>query len=65
MSKAGTVIIDHIEVKRRDIERAKKIFRVDTNVEAVKKALDMATGKIELEDMFSKYRGTKIKKVYA
>ena len=65
MSKANVVVIDHLEVKRNDIEKVKRIFRVADNAEAVKKALDMATGKIDLEGVFEKYAGTKIKKVYA
>ncbi|HHT9126625.1 MAG TPA: hypothetical protein ACFYD6_12550 [Candidatus Brocadiia bacterium] len=64
MPKAN-VIIEHIEVKRSDIEKVKRIFKVKDDVEAIKKALDMATGKIELEHIFEKHKGTKIKKVYA
>lgn len=43
----------------------KKAFHVKDNREAVQKAFDVATGKIELENIFEKYRGTKLKKVYA
>lgn len=39
-------------------------FGVKGNVEALKKALDIAAGKIEIETIFKKYKGTKIKKVY-
>jgi len=38
---------------------------VKDNAEAIKKALDMAIGKIELENIFEKHRGAKIKKLYA
>lgn len=65
MSKANVVTIEHIEVKKSDIEKVKKIFRVKNNVEAIKKALDMATGKIELENIFERHKGTKIKRVCA
>jgi len=65
MSKADTVIIEHIEVKKSDIDKVKRIFKVVDNAEAVRKALNMATGKIELEGVFEKHRGVKIKKVYA
>ncbi|MEW6714247.1 MAG: hypothetical protein AB1306_04020 [Nitrospirota bacterium] len=65
MSKAGVVRIEHLEVKKSDIERVKKIFDVKDNAEAVRKALDMASGKIELENIFQKCKGVKIKKVYA
>ena len=65
MSKAGVVRIEHLEVKKSDIERVKKIFDVKDNAEAVRKALDMASGKIELENIFGKFKGIKIKKVYA
>ena len=65
MSKAGVVRIENLEVKKSDIERVKKIFDVKDNAEAVRKALDMASGKIELENIFRKFKGVKIKKVYA
>jgi hypothetical protein len=65
MPKENIVTIDHIEVKKRDVEKAKRIFKVKDNAEAMIKALDLATGKIELEAVFEKYKGTKIKKVYA
>lgn len=38
MSKAGVVRIEHLEVKKSDIERVKKIFDVKDNAEAVRKA---------------------------
>lgn len=62
---ANVVTIEHIEVKKSDIDKAKKIFGVKDNAEAMKKALDVATGKIELENIFEKHKGTKVKKVYA
>lgn len=65
MSRADMVKIQQLEVNKRDIEKVKKAFKVKNNVDAIKKALDMASGKIELEGIFEKYRGTRIKKVYA
>ena len=65
MSKAGLVKIERLEVKKSDIEKIKKAFKVRDNIEAIQKALDMAIGKIELEGIFERYKGTKIKKVYA
>jgi len=44
--------------------RVRKTFGVKDNVEALKKALDMAAGKIEIKSIFEKYKRTKIKKVY-
>jgi len=64
MSKINFVRIDHIEVKKSDIDKVRKTFGVKDNVEALNKALDMAAGKIEIEGIFEKYKGTKIKKVY-
>jgi len=64
MSKANVVRIEHIDVKKSDIEKVRKRFGVKDNAEALKKALDMAAGKIEIESIFEKYRGTKIKRVY-
>jgi hypothetical protein len=64
MPKENTITIDHVQVKRKDIEKVKKIFRVTDNVEAIQKALDLTAGKIELETVFEKYKGTNIQKVY-
>lgn len=65
MSKAGLVTIQHLEVKKSDLAKIKKVFKAREDAEAIKKALDMASGKIELESIFEKYKGTKIEKVYA
>lgn len=43
MSKANIVTTEHPEVKKNDIEKVKKIFRIKDNAEAIKKALDVAT----------------------
>lgn len=64
MAKTNVVTIEHIEVKRRDIEIVKKAFKVKDSAEAVRMAVDMASGKLELESIFEKHSGTKIKKVY-
>ena len=64
MSKANVVRIDHIDVKKSDIEKVRRRFGVKDNVEALKRALYMAAGKIEIESIFEKYKGTKIKRVY-
>jgi hypothetical protein len=64
MSKMSIVTIERLEVKKSDIDKVKKIFKVKDNTEAIRKALDVATGKIELEAIFEKYKGTKLKKVY-
>ncbi len=65
MSKANVVTIEHLEVKKSDIEKIKKAFNIRDNSEAIMRALDVASGKIELEGIFQKHRGMKIKKVYA
>lgn len=65
MSKANIITIERLEVKKSDIEKIKKAFNVRDNSEAIKRALDVASGKIELEGIFQKHRGIKIKKVYA
>jgi len=65
MSKANIVRIERLEVKKSDIDKVKKIFDVKDNAEAIREALDMASGKIELENIFQKFKGVKIKKVYA
>ena len=64
MSKANVVRIEHIDVKKSDIEKVRKSFGVKDNAEALIKALDFAAGKIEIESIFEKYKGTKIKKIY-
>jgi hypothetical protein len=65
MPKQSVITIDHIEVNKGDIEKVKRLFKVKDNIQAIQKALDMATGKIELEAIFEKHKGTKIKKIYA
>ncbi len=65
MSKSNVITIEHLEVKKRDIDKVKKTFKIKDNAEAVKKALDVAIGKIELESIFEKHKGAGIKKVYA
>jgi len=65
MSKAHLVMIKNLAVRKSDIDKVKKAFSVKNNTEAVIKALDLATGKIELETIFEKHRGTRITKVYA
>ena len=62
MSRANIVRIDHIDVKKSDIEKVRKSFGVKDNVEALKKALYMAAGKIEIENIFEKYTRNKDKK---
>lgn len=65
MSRTDVVRIQQLEVNKKDIDKVKKAFKLKDNAEAVKKALDVASGKIELEGIFEKYRGARIKKVYA
>lgn len=59
MSKGTVVTIEHLEVKKRDIEKVKRIFGVKDDTEAVKKAVDMALGKIELESVFERFKAPK------
>ena len=50
--------------KKSDIAKVKKIFKSKDNAEAIKKAIDVISGNIELKAIFEKHRGVKIKKVY-
>lgn len=65
MPKENTITVDHVEVKKKDLEKVKKIFKINDNVEAIQRALDLIVGKIELEAVFEKCKGTKIQKIYA
>ena len=65
MAKENIITIDRVEVSKKDIEKVKRIFKVKDYAEAIRKALDLTTGKIELEAIFAKHRGVKIQKVYA
>ncbi|MGA1871979.1 MAG: hypothetical protein ACMUJM_25975 [bacterium] len=65
MPKTNLVTIEKLVVKRSDLTKIKKFFKIKDNAEAVEKALDIASSKIELEKIFEKHKGTKIKKVYA
>ena len=62
MPKESLTTIDHIEVRKGDIDKVKKVFQVKDNADTIRKALDMAAGKIELETIFEKYRGIKIRR---
>ncbi|MEK6657993.1 MAG: hypothetical protein AABY58_11195 [Nitrospirota bacterium] len=64
MSKENVVTIEHIEIKKSDIEKVKKFFKIKDNAAAIKKAIDVISGNIELKAIFEKHRGVKIKKVY-
>lgn len=65
MKGSNTVTIQHFEVRKKDIAKIKRFFKVKDDAEALRKALDVATGKIELENIFEKHKGTNIRKVYA
>jgi len=65
MSRENLISIEHLEVRKSAIEKVKKFFKIDDDSEAVKMAVDVASGKIELESVFGKHKGIKIKKIYA
>ncbi len=65
MTRAAIVTIDHLEVKKSDLNRIKNLFKVTDNAEAVNKAMELASGKIELEMIFRKYKCVEIEKIYA
>lgn len=65
MRRSNIVTIEHLELKRKAIEKVKRFFNISDDSEAVQMALDMASGKIEIENIFEKHKGVKIKKVYA
>ena len=64
MSKANTVTIEHIEVKKRSIDMIKKAFNIKDRTEAVRIAIDSIAGNLEIKKFFEKTKGLKIKKVY-
>ncbi len=64
MSKANVIKIEHLEVKKRDIDILKKTFKVKDNAEAIKVAIDSIAGNLEIKSFFEKNKGLKIKKVY-
>jgi hypothetical protein len=65
MAKENIITIDRVAVRKKDIEKVKRMFNVTDNAEAIQKALDLTAGKIELESIFEKHKGVKLKKVYA
>lgn len=65
MSRANTVTIDHLEVRKTAIDKVKRFFNIKDDSEAINIALDVASGKVEIETVFEKHKGVKIKKVYA
>jgi hypothetical protein len=42
MPKESLTTIDHIEVRKGDIDKVKKVFQVKDNADTIRKALDMA-----------------------
>ncbi len=64
MSKATTVTVEHIEIKKSKIEKVKKAFKIKNNGEAIQKAIDILSDNIDLKAIFEKHKGVKIKKVY-
>jgi hypothetical protein len=64
MSKASTVTIDKIQVKKRSIDMIKKAFDVKDSTEAVRIAIDSIAGNLEIKKFFEKNKGLKLKKVY-
>lgn len=65
MSRENIISIEHLEVRKTAVEKVKKFFKIKDDSEAVKMALDVTSGKIELESVFKKHKGVVIKKVYA
>lgn len=51
--------------RKAAIEKVKRFFKIKDDSEAINMALDVASGKVELENIFEKHKGVKIKKVYA
>ena len=48
-----------------ELQTVKRLFRLTDNVEAIKKAVDIASGTIELEAIIRKNKGVKIETIYA
>ena len=65
MTRAQTVTVDHIEVPLHELRTVKRLFRIADNAEAVRKAVDIASGTIELETIFRKNKCVKIETVYS
>lgn len=65
MTRTQTITVDHIEVPRHELQIVKRLFRIADNAEAVRKAVDIASGTIELEAIIRKNKGVKIETVYA
>ena len=64
MAKANVVKIEHLEVKKRDIDFLKKAFNLRGNAEAIKAAIDSIAGNLEIKSFFERNKGIKIKRVY-
>ena len=64
MSKTSVIKIEHLEVKKSDINIIKRAFKVKDNAEAIKIAIDSFSGNLEIKSFFEKNKGLKIKKVY-
>jgi len=47
MGRAGIITIDHLELKKNDLEKVKKALKVKDNAEAVKQAIAVVVGEID------------------
>lgn len=65
MTRAQTITVDRIEVPMHELQTVKRLFRIVDNAEAIRKAVDVASGVIELENIFRKNKGVKIDTIYA
>ena len=45
MAHPAMVTVEHVEVKRSDLNRIKHLFKLKDNNEAILKAMDLAAGK--------------------
>ena len=64
MAHPEMVTIERLELKLTDLNRIKHLFKVKDNAEAVRKAMELAAGKIELESIFKRFEGSVIEKIY-
>jgi|GEM_PF-1399010 len=65
MPRSQTITVEKIEISRRELQTVKRTFHISDDAEAVRRAVDIASGVIDLENIFTKNRGAVIEKNYA
>lgn len=65
MPRSQTVTVEKVEISRRELQTVKRTFHIRDDAEAVRRAVDIASGAIDLEHVFVRNKGAEFDKSYA